>query len=86
MNEPIEDRGQLDEGKKRAGQFLVAGTDAAVAFDPAKEFFDFLSLAIVPAVKGDAPTARRFRRNAGAGALLPQAGTESVGIKPFVAR
>jgi hypothetical protein len=58
MDEPINDRRELNESEKRNGEFLVSRADAPVAFETAEEVFDFMAPPIVAAMKGQWPTAR----------------------------
>jgi hypothetical protein len=63
MNEPINDRRELNEGEKRDSEFLVSGAEAPVALETAEEVFDFMTPPVVAAMKGHWPTARALRGN-----------------------
>ena len=84
MNEPINDCRELNEGKKRDGEFLVPGAKAPVAFETAEEVFDFMASPVVAAVKGHGPTARAFRRDTDPRTLSAQARPKSVSIETFI--
>lgn len=46
LSESFDDEGETKEGKEDAVQFLEAGEDAAVAFEPSEEAFDLVPFAI----------------------------------------
>jgi len=84
MSEPVKDRGELNETQEGRSEFIVAGADAAGAFDAAEEVFYLMAVPVVASVKGNPPTAVTFGRNADSGALAPQPGPERVGIEALV--
>ena len=83
-NEPIDDCRELNESKKRDGEFLVSGAEAPVAFETAEEVFDFMTPTVVAAVKGYWPTSRTLRRDTDPRTLSAQARPKRVGIKTFI--
>jgi hypothetical protein len=84
INEPINNRRELNEGEKRDGKFLVTGAKAPVAFETAEEVFDFMAHPVVAAVKGHWPTARALRRDTDPRTLSAQARPKRVGIETFI--
>lgn len=84
MSEPVEDRSELNEAKKRGGELLVTGADAAMAFDPAEEVFDPMAAAVVSAMKRGRPSSVSLRRNADAGLLAVELSAERIGIEALV--
>ena len=48
---PVQDSGQADKGGKGSSEFLIAGGDAAVALDGAKEVLDAVALAVEAPMK-----------------------------------
>ena len=81
MSEPIEERRELDEGKKGDGEFFEAGADTTMTFNEAEEIFDFVPAEIVTAVKGRRTAARAFGRDADSGALAAQPRAKVVGVE-----
>ena len=84
MREPIQDCGELHEGEKRRGEFLVARADAAVFFDAAEEVFDLMATTVIPAMKPGRLAAAASGRNAAGRVLPPQPIPKRVGVEAFV--
>ena len=84
MDEPINDRRELNESEKRNGEFLVSRADAPVAFETAEEVFDFMAPPIVAAMKGQWPTARAPSGDIYPRTLSAQARPKSVGIETSI--
>jgi hypothetical protein len=84
MREPIEDGGKLDEAEEGDGEFVVAGGDEAVRFDPAEEVFDLMAVPLVPPMEMGRLSAAAFGRDAAAGALSVQSPAEGIGIEAFI--
>ena len=84
MSEPIKDCSEKNEAKKGLGEFLVAGGDTTVDFDPTEEVLDLMTAPVVAAMETGRLPAAPFGRDAAAGALSMQAGPEDIGIKALV--
>ena len=84
MSEPIQNRGELNKGEKRLGEFLVAHADAEVFFDAAEEVFDLMATAIVAAMKPGRLAAAPSGRNAAERVLPSQPSPEGVGVEAFI--
>jgi hypothetical protein len=84
INEPINDCRELNESKKRDGEFLVSGAEAWVAFETAEEVFDLLAPPVVAAVKSHWPTARALRGDTDPRSLSAQARPKRVGIETLI--
>ncbi len=85
MNEPIKDRGELNEAEEDGGEFVVTRADPDVAFDAAEGILYLMTAAIVTAVEQDAAGDANVWRNAGVHVLPPQTRAKGVGIKSLVA-
>ena len=65
LSESFDDEGETKEGKEDAVQFLEAGEDAAVAFEPSEEPFDLVPFAIERPVIAPGIDPVGLRRNYG---------------------
>jgi len=84
MSEPIEDCGEVNEAEEGFGEFVVAGGDAALDFDPPEEVFDLMAAAIVTAMKAGRLESAPLGWDAAAAALAAEAGAKDIGIEAFV--
>lgn len=77
MSEPIEDGGELNEAEKSKGDFVIAGGNAAEAFDATEEVFDVVASAVVALMKRSTLAAAPTRGNAGARFFAVEEGPKS---------
>ncbi|HVU34294.1 MAG TPA: hypothetical protein VHE61_12725 [Opitutaceae bacterium] len=82
--EPIDYCREMNEGEKRDGELVVPGADPPVAFCAAKEVFDAMATAVIPAMEGHERAPSSFWWDANSSTLATQASAEGVGIKTFV--
>ena len=73
MSEPIKDCCEENEAEEGFGEFVVAGGDPALDFDPAEKVFDLMATAIVTAMKAGRLPSAPSGRDAAAGALAAKA-------------
>lgn len=84
MSEPIKNCRKINEAEEGLGQFVVAGGDTPVDFDPAKEVFDLMAAPVVAAMVAGRLPASALGRDATTGTLGVEVGAEDIGIEALV--
>ena len=83
-SEPVDDRGEVNEGQKVQVQFIISCSDPAKPFDPLEEVFDVVALAVViPAVRPRIASIAS-RRDAGRPARTIDAAADMIAIKASI--
>ena len=80
MSEPIEDCREINETEEGLGQFVIAGGDTSVDFDPPEEVFDLMAAAVVSAMEAGRPVPISTRPTLADGLAIPQVGANAFEI------